>query len=175
MSSGQIWHVRRSASRPARSTTFQPGEGEVGISRRQQQHLSNGTLRPSDTARGNHEALAQCRRQEAQRVEAVTCCCAARRAQQSSSSSVLPTLLPVWGCWRAAHHPSLLPAPDVVGRCGGFFSLSETAGDSGPESHQDGMHSDSNNQRQGQLATQHSALDNRDLTAGAGGPISSVG
>lgn len=132
MSSGQIWHVRRSASRPARSTTFQPGEGEVGISRRQQQqHLSNGTLRPSDTARGNHEALAQCRRQEAQRVEAVTCCCAARRAQQSSSSSVLPTLLPVWGCRRAAHHPSLLPAPDVVGRCGGFFlsqRQQETAG-----------------------------------------------
>lgn len=30
------------------------------------------------------------------------------------------------------------------------------------------MHSDSNNQRQGQLATQHSALDKRDLTAGRG-------
>lgn len=39
---------------------------------------------------GNHEVLAQCRRQEAQRVEAVTCCCAARRAPAEQQQQQRP-------------------------------------------------------------------------------------
>lgn len=65
---------------------------------------------------GNHEVLAQCR-QEAGGSEGRSChllLCSTQGPSREQQQQ--PTLLPVLGCWRAAHS-SLLPAPDdVVGR-----------------------------------------------------------
>lgn len=116
-------------------------------------------LRPSDTARWKSRGSGSVQEAGGRRLRGSKLSPA---VVQHAGPSREPTLLPVLGCRRAAHS-SLLPAPDVVvGRVVFSQRQQETAGQKATG----GIYSDSNIQRQGQLATQDSALDKRDCRRG---------